>query len=128
MRAILTYHSIDESASPISISERVFRRQVQWLAGGGVQVVSLDTLLRLPVDADAVALTFDDGFVNVGDLAAPMLVEHDLPATVFVVSDAVGGTNRWAAGPDPGVPELPLLGWDALARLSARGIDLGSHT
>lgn len=128
MRAILTYHSIDESASPISISERVFRRQVQWLAGGGVQVVSVDTLLRLPVDADAVALTFDDGFVNFADLAAPLLVEHGLPATLFVVSDAVGGTNRWAAGPDPGVPELPLLGWDALARLSARGIELGSHT
>ena len=128
MRAILTYHSIDESRSPISVSEGVFRRQVEWLAAGGVQVVTLDQLMRLPPDADAVALTFDDAFQNFGDIAAPMLADRGLPATLFVVSDAVGSTNRWPAGPDRGVPTMPLLGWDALARLSAQDVDLGSHT
>jgi peptidoglycan/xylan/chitin deacetylase (PgdA/CDA1 family) len=128
MRAILTYHSIDESRSPISVSERVFRRQVEWLAGGGVQVVTLDQLMRLPHDADAVALTFDDAFQNFGDIAAPLLADRGLPATLFVVSDAVGRTNRWPAGPDRGVPTMPLLGWGALARLPVQGVDLGSHT
>jgi peptidoglycan/xylan/chitin deacetylase (PgdA/CDA1 family) len=128
MRAILTYHSIDESASPISVSERVFRRQVEWLARGGVQVATLDALMRLPVDADAVALTFDDAFANFGEIAAPLLIEHRIPATVFVVSDAAGGTNRWPAGADRGVPELSLLDWNALGRLSTQGIELGSHT
>ena len=44
MRAILTYHSIDESGSPISMSEEVFRSQIAWLAKGHVKVVSLETL------------------------------------------------------------------------------------
>ena len=128
MRAVLTYHSIDESGSPISISEQVFRSQVTWLSRRHVRVVSLDTLMNLPSDSDAVALTFDDGFVSFGDIAGPLLVEHGLPATVFVVSDAVGRTNRWPAGADRGVPELPLLDWATLGRLGEQGIEIGAHT
>lgn len=128
MRAILTYHSIDESGSPISMPERVFRDQMAWLAQRHVRVVSLDALMKLPAGTDAVALTFDDAFVNFADIAAPALAEHRLPATLFVVSDAAGRTNRWAAGADRGVPELPLLGWSTLARLSEQGVELGAHT
>jgi peptidoglycan/xylan/chitin deacetylase (PgdA/CDA1 family) len=128
MRAILTYHSVDESGSVISMSESVFRGHVTWLARGGVRVVSLDALMRLPADANAVALTFDDGFVNFGDIAAPLLADHGFPSTLFVVSDAVGRTNRWAGRVDRGVPELPLLNWASLGRLGAQGVEIGSHT
>ena len=128
MRAILTYHSIDESGSPISISEGVFRKQLAWLARSDVRVVSLDTLMHMPSDADAVALTFDDGFVSFGDIAAPLLAEHGLPSTLFVVADAVGKTNRWPGRADRGVPELPLLGWDALGRLREQRVEIGAHT
>ena len=128
MRAILTYHSIDESGSVISVAEDVFRGQITWLARSDVRVVSLDTLLRLPADANAVALTFDDGFVSFSDVAAPLLVEHGMPSTLFVVSDAAGKTNRWAGRVDRGVPELPLLGWDALGRLGEQGVEIGGHT
>ena len=37
MRAILTYHSVDETGSVISIDERTFRRHVAWLAKGHVR-------------------------------------------------------------------------------------------
>ena len=128
MRAILTYHSIDESGSVISVAEQVFRNQIAWLARSDVQVVSLEMLMRLPPEANAVALTFDDGFVSFGDVAAPLLAEHGMPSTLFVVSDAVGRTNRWAGRADRGVPELPLLGWDALGRLEEQGVEIGGHT
>jgi peptidoglycan/xylan/chitin deacetylase (PgdA/CDA1 family) len=128
MRAILTYHSIDESGSVISVSECVFRSQMAWLAQGHVRVVSLDALMRLPPDADAVALTFDDGFVNFGDIAVPLLAEHRLPATLFVVSDAAGKTNWWSGTTDRGVPELPLLSWDSLGRMPEQGVEIAAHT
>ena len=128
MRAILTYHSIDESGSVISISEEVFREQIAWLARSHVRVVTLDTLMRMHSDADAVALTFDDAFVSFGDVAAPLLADHGMPSTLFVVADAVGKTNRWPERPDRGVPELPLLGWDALGRLHAQGVEIGGHS
>ena len=127
MRAILTWHSIDASGSPISVAPLVFRRQLDWLRSGRVRVVSVDELLALPDSADAVALTFDDGFENFAREAAPMLLHHALPATVFVVTDRVGRDNRWPER-NGAVPVLPLMDWDALGRLQQQGVVIGAHT
>ena len=128
MKAILTYHSIDASGSVISVSEESFARHVEWLASGRVRVTTVEELLLLPDSADAVALTFDDGLRNFGDIAAPLLARHALPSTLFVVSDHVGRTNAWGGFGDPGVPILPLLDWDDLGRLAEQGVTLGAHT
>lgn len=128
MRAILTYHSIDSSGSPVSCSLDVFERHVQWLRAGHVRVITIDELLALPASADAVAITFDDAFMNFGELAAPRLLAHGLPSTVFVVSDQVGRTNAWGGRTARGIPDLPLLGWPALGRLQEQGVMLGAHS
>ena len=128
MKAILTYHSVDETGSVISIDERTFRRHVRWLASGRVRVVPLHELPTLADDVDAIAITFDDGLESFGRIAAPLLLEHDLPATLFVVSDAVGSTNVWRGQRDAGIPVFPLLSWDALGRLAADGVSIGAHT
>lgn len=128
MRAILTWHSIDPGGSPISIAPDLFRAQVKWLGSGRVRVVSVEELLTLGDDEDAVALTFDDAFVNFESEAAPLLAAAGLPATLFVVVGHVGGDNRWEGKGDPGIPVLPLLGWGALARLRSEGVSLGAHS
>jgi peptidoglycan/xylan/chitin deacetylase (PgdA/CDA1 family) len=128
MRAVLTYHSIDESGSPISVPRDVFERHVKWLASGRVRVVPLGEVTRLSQDTDAVALTFDDAFANFATCAAPLLSTHALPATVFVVTAEVGRTNAWSGRAEVGIPTLPLMDWAALERLAAAGISLGSHT
>ena len=128
MRGILTYHSIDVSGSPISCRPEAFDRHLAWLRSGVVRVTRLDELLAAPPSEDAVAITFDDAFVNFGELAAPRLIGEGLPVTLFVVSAHVGMTNAWSGGGDRSIPELPLLDWDALGRLAAQGVQLGSHT
>lgn len=128
MRAVLTYHSIDDSGSPISVHPQTFARHMAWLASGRVRVTTVDELARLPDDVDAVALTFDDAFENFGTQAAPLLRAHGLPVTLFVVTDRAGGTNRWHGRVDDGIPVLPLLDWPALERLAASGVSLGAHT
>ncbi|MFZ5625485.1 MAG: polysaccharide deacetylase family protein [Gemmatimonadota bacterium] len=128
MRAILTYHSLDPSGSPISVDPEVFRAHVRWLASGRVRVVSLRELLTLPDDRDAVALTFDDGFESFRRVAAGPLRTYGLPATVFVVTDAIGRTNAWGGRADPRVPTLRLMDADALAAIAAEGFELGAHS
>ncbi len=128
MRAILTWHSLDPSGSPISLTPDEFRGQLAWLAAEGVRVVSLEELLGMTDDAAAVALTFDDGFVNFATEAAPILRQRGLPVTLFIVSGHVGGDNRWRGRGDPGMPVLPLLDWEALGRLRDAGVSLGAHT
>ena len=95
MRAILTYHSIDDSGSPISVAPEEFRAHVRWLSSGLVRVVPLAELVTLPPEEEAVAITFDDAFQNFASVAAPLLYEHGLPATLFVVSGRVGRDNAW---------------------------------
>ena len=129
MRAVLTYHSIDESGSPISISPAVFAEHVDWMRRSGVSIVPLDRLLTNTArhDEDAVALTFDDGFANVGD-HVHRLADLGLPSTVFVVTGHVGGTNAWGGRTEPGIPTMPLLDWGALERLAVAGVAIGAHT
>lgn len=42
-----------------------------------------------------VVVTFDDGYAEVHHQALPILERYDIPATVFVVSDANGSTFWW---------------------------------
>ena len=128
MRAILTYHSLDTSGSVISVDPAVFVRQMEWLARSSVRVVTLADLMTASAHEHVVALTFDDGFRNFADVAAPVLTANGFPATVFVVSDRVGATNRWGSATDRGIPELPLLDWKSLHDLASAGFTLGAHT
>ena len=128
MRAILTYHSIDETGSVISTGPSVFRRQLDWLAAGRVRVVSLEQIVDLADGDDAVALTFDDGFRNFRTAAADLIADLGLPCTLFVPSAHVGATNQWPGAADARVPVLPLLDWDELGRLAERGVTIGAHS
>ena len=128
MRAILTYHSLDSSGSPISVDPTVWREQAAWLATGPVPVVPLEELAGRSSNLDAIALTFDDGFANFATEALPLLKEYDLPATVFVPSDHVGGTNAWGGHGERGIPELPLMDWQNLGRAVEAGIAMGGHS
>ena len=94
--AILTWHSLDESGSPISISPRRLRDQLDALRQAGVRIVPLSEVLH---HDDAVALTFDDGFQNFHAQALPLLVDRALPSTLFVVNNYVGKTNHWPTQP-----------------------------
>jgi peptidoglycan/xylan/chitin deacetylase (PgdA/CDA1 family) len=128
MKAILTYHSVDDTGSVISLDPATFRRHVAWLASGRVRVVPLQALPELPADEDAIAITFDDGLASFGEIAAPMLRDHGLPVTLFVVSEAVGGDNAWRGRRDAGIPLFRVLHWDELGRLAEAGVTIGAHS
>ncbi len=127
MRAILTYHSIDSSGSPISIAADEFQRHVDFLASGKLKVVALEQILS-DSHEDAVAITFDDGVKNFASQAWPRLRERGLPATLFVVTGRVGKDNAWADRRDKRVPHLNLLDWDELGKLVGEGLELGAHS
>jgi peptidoglycan/xylan/chitin deacetylase (PgdA/CDA1 family) len=129
MRAVLTYHSLDDSGSAISVPPAVFSQHVRWLAGGRVRVLPLADLLVLDHEdpEPAVAITFDDGFLNFRE-AADQLLKCGLPVTLFVVTGHVGGSNAWGGRTEPGIPTLPLLDWADLERLAGQGVAIGAHT
>jgi peptidoglycan/xylan/chitin deacetylase (PgdA/CDA1 family) len=131
-RGILTYHSLDDSDSPISVSPAAFEHHVRCLADRSIRVLPLEELWQEVQSGDdrghAVAITFDDGFENVGLHGAPLLETFGFPSTVFVVSSHVGADNHWRDCVDTGIPILPLLDWAALGELAERGMRVGAHT
>ncbi len=127
MKAILMYHSIDASGSPISVERREFERHVRWLTDGPVRVLDVAGLLRDDLPGDAVALTFDDALASFGDVAWPILRHHALPVTVFVPTDHVGASNSWNPA-RLGIPAQPLMDWPALRRALGEGVCLAAHT
>ena len=64
------------------------------------ELVHLDDWLRRakegnPLPRLACALTFDDGWRDNYDFAMPVLVRHQAPATIFLVSSYIGTTQRF---------------------------------
>jgi peptidoglycan/xylan/chitin deacetylase (PgdA/CDA1 family) len=127
MHAILTYHSIDPSGSSISLSEGELRGHVAWLASRKVQAVPLEWIAKVPEGRDALVLTCDDGYVSFGEKAWTLFKHNDLPVTLFVATDRVGGDNRWGGRGSGSRPVLPLLDWDGLVKLVEKGLVLGSR-
>jgi peptidoglycan/xylan/chitin deacetylase (PgdA/CDA1 family) len=122
--AILTYHSIDDSGSVISMPPATFRRHMDFLAKAGIPVVPLDRALIQP---GSVAITFDDGFANLIDHAVPVLAEHNFPATIFLVTEYCGRQNNWPGQSYDKASVLPLMSWGQAAALTP-AITLGAHT
>ena len=100
---ILLYHSVTPEETVftrglgVTVKPATFARQLDYLARH-YRVVSLSEL-ELAVDDPEdrqVAITFDDGFADNLHHALPALKERNLPATIFVVADALDkGTLLW---------------------------------
>jgi peptidoglycan/xylan/chitin deacetylase (PgdA/CDA1 family) len=131
---VLMYHMISD---PITKTDRrftcptpTFRSHLEHLKRSGVNVVGLDRVLAHisgdEIDRDAVAITFDDGYRDNYENAFPLLREFGFPATIFLVTSTMGGTNRWMA--DREFSQRPMMDWRAAAEVAAAGITLGGHT
>lgn len=95
---VLCYHRVNDSGHPFfgGMPTALFREQMEVLRDG-FSVHGLHELVELAaagdVPANAVAITFDDGYRDNYSNAYPILRELSLPATIFLVTDAVDG-NR----------------------------------
>ncbi len=73
------------------------------------------------------AITFDDGYADNYEYAAPILKALHLPATFFVISQFIGAdVVPWWDGKGPVVHKW--MSWDQVRSLHADGFDIGSHT
>lgn len=126
---ILLYHRVAEDRDELAVHPRDFRRQMDYLATESYRVVDVVEAAML-LDSGrpcrrTVALTFDDGFLDVAEQALPILAERGFRATVFVTPGVVDGwtTFGWY-GEQP-----PLLGWDEIVDLDREGtLRFEAHT
>lgn len=124
MRAVLTFHSIDDSGSMLSFAPARFAELIESLARSGVPVVAFDDLLRL---REGIAITFDDGMATLHRHALPVLHDHGFPAHLFLTTGAVGSDNMWPSQPRA-APHFDMLDWRQVEDCAAQGLLVESHT
>jgi peptidoglycan/xylan/chitin deacetylase (PgdA/CDA1 family) len=126
---ILMYHGIadvPEDPNLLCVTPGRFAEQMAWLARRGLRGVGISTLVeavRAGRHRDLVGITFDDGYVSVLEAALPELLRHGFTASMFIISDRLGGTNEWDEG-----PAWPLMSADQVRELAAAGMEIGSHS
>lgn len=102
---ILCYHNVVPSKDGhigepgLHLTSERFERQMRWLAEHYAVVRLSEFVDRMTTGASlrsVAAITFDDGYAGAFEHAAPVLHALGLPATVFVVVEAVGrSTGFW---------------------------------
>jgi peptidoglycan/xylan/chitin deacetylase (PgdA/CDA1 family) len=125
---ILGYHRIADEPHDLCVSPAAFREQMLRVLDAGLQPIRLDGALELlarPISGRYVCVTFDDGYRDNLEHAAPVLDELDIPATIFLPSGIIdgSGTYHWFKRPPP------ALSWEEIAGLLEQGlIDVQAHS
>ena len=132
---VLMYHKVNDGPlAPLTVPVSLFDEQMAQLRELGYTVVDLGAVLDhygsgAPLPTRPVLITFDDGYRDNLDNAAPVLERHGYSAVVFV---PIGYLDD--AQPLPHEERFALDGrqnrtvdWGALAELEAAGVRVESH-
>ncbi len=123
---ILMYHhageppvGADELRQGLTVSAADLEAQMSYLKQAGYQPITEARLFKAlflgeTLPPKPVMLTFDDGYSDNFDVAAPILEKYGFPATFYIITEKVG------------VPEY--MTWDQIVSLDRSGMDIGSHT
>lgn len=132
---ILLYHRImptPPTSDPYHncISTAAFNSQLGWLQAHGYTSLSLSAPAvfgpsqRRP--DKYFAITFDDGYEDNYVHAWPLLRQFGFTASIFVVTDTIGGWNDFDAG--GGAEPARMLSREQIRELHSQGFEIGSHS
>lgn len=116
---ILCYHSIGNSGWRFATPVDYFEQQMKFLKQN-YDVVSLSDLLKS--DKGGVAITFDDGYMDVFTNAYPIMKRNGITGTIFILGDDKKA-NRSEMEND-----LDFMTKSEIKILNNSGWEIGSHT
>lgn len=134
---VLVYHVIRVGRNPWErryfIAPSRFENHVRALRAADYYLYSLTDFRAWATDqgelrANAVLLTFDDGYAGVSEHAYPLLRNKAIPLAAFVISSAIGATDAWMRNADPEHTAYPPVSRGQLEELARAGAGLGSHS
>ncbi|WP_068619390.1 polysaccharide deacetylase family protein [Paenibacillus tuaregi] len=122
---VLMYHEVTpEQIDSGTVLVSKFKRQIELMKANGFKWITMkeysDFILKgTPVPPNAVLMTFDDGYESFYEYAYPVLKEHKIPATMFLIANTVD---------NPKHPGIPKLTWAQVDEMHKNGIDFYNHT
>jgi peptidoglycan/xylan/chitin deacetylase (PgdA/CDA1 family) len=132
---VLCYHAVSERwPADLAVTPARLHAQLSHVVARGYRGATFTAAVTAAPAPKTVAVTFDDGYRSVLELALPILQSLGLPGSLYVPTAWVGaerpmtwpGIDHWADG--PWADELQPLAWDGLRQLAGAGWEIGSHT
>jgi peptidoglycan/xylan/chitin deacetylase (PgdA/CDA1 family) len=114
---ILFYHRISDDTDVLAVKPRAFAAQMAFLAEHGFRGIDVAQLGRHLAeggdDPSLVGISFDDGYLDVAERAAPVLDRYGFTASVFVATAVTSGeaTFSWYER------QPPLIPWEQVVEL-----------
>lgn len=129
---VILYHRVtDEVRDNLTVGIEQFDRQMA-LVAKHCQVLSIEEIMATgdvpKSQRPLVAITFDDGYLDNYENAAPILMRHRIPAAFFVSTGIVDSDGRFPHDVERGNPSIPVMSWDQLREMKQSGFTIGSHT
>ena len=118
--SILMYHSVSDSGAFFSVSPESFRRQMRYIRDSGFDAVFASEIaerIRSGDLARTVCVTFDDGYEDVYTNAFPILKEFRVKASVFLITNQIGGSYTNSEG-----RTFPLLKEGEIREMQTSGL------
>lgn len=123
---ILTYHSVSDGKTPISVTIDNFEKQMAFLKKCRVGVISLRDLSDQKERISGnVLITFDDGFKDVFLNAMPILKKYNFPAVIFINPFLLGKRASFATREEDRNREICSL--SDLHQLEGNGVAIANH-
>ena len=120
---VLMYHRVDAEVPrdavgrDLTVEPAAFEAQLRWLRDHHIAAITAEDLARAIArghrPANAIVLTFDDGYEDAATTALPLLVKYGLRATFYVSSGFVGTPRH--------------LTWKEMRALRAAGMEVACH-
>jgi peptidoglycan/xylan/chitin deacetylase (PgdA/CDA1 family) len=132
---VLCYHALSERwPAALSTTPALFERQLELLVRRGYRGATFIEAVTAPPAPRTLAVTFDDAYRSVLELALPIMERLGIPGSVYVPTAFAGaagpmsweGIAQWVGGEHE--HELRCMDWDELRVLAERGWEIGSHT
>jgi peptidoglycan/xylan/chitin deacetylase (PgdA/CDA1 family) len=147
---VLMYHHVAPyPGDAVTVTPEVFEAQMRYLAKSGYRTLKVSELLahvsgEQPVHDRAVAVTFDDGWLDNYSYAYPVLERYRINAMIFVVTAWIdAATTDKTSFPDEGQPNHEasksliqagdaarvVLDWETIRQMASSGlVEFCSHT
>lgn len=129
---ILLYHRVsDQYRDNVTVGIEQFDRHMAYVAAH-FTVVSLRQIVAGDIPRHArkpiIAVSFDDGYLDNYENAAPILVKHQVPCTFFISTEKIRDNQPF----DHDIRALGFgldnMSWDQARQMRDWGLHFGSHT
>jgi len=133
---VLMYHSVPLRASwTYDVSKRCFEEHLRYLKNN-YEILSISSIVddireKRDCQAPICGITFDDGYKNNYEIAYPLLMKYEIPATIFISTGCIsnGQDDNYKFTIKKRFAGKRMLNWSEVKEMKESGlIDIGAHT